>query len=47
LFSLSEKAYAKVNLFLEIIKKRSDGYHEIRSVFQTISLADELILEKT
>lgn len=47
MFSLSEKAYAKVNLFLEIIKKRSDGYHEIRSVFQTISLADELILEKT
>ncbi|MEQ8187955.1 MAG: 4-(cytidine 5'-diphospho)-2-C-methyl-D-erythritol kinase [Candidatus Eremiobacterota bacterium] len=47
MFSLSEKAYAKVNLFLEIIKKRSDGYHEIRTVFQTISLADELILEKT
>lgn len=45
--SLAEKAYAKVNLFLEIIKKRSDGYHEIRTIFQTISLADELILEKT
>jgi len=47
LFSLSEKAFAKVNLFLEIIKKKSDGYHEIKTVFQTISLADELILEKT
>jgi 4-diphosphocytidyl-2-C-methyl-D-erythritol kinase len=47
LFSVSEKAYAKVNLFLEIIEKRSDGYHEIRTIFQTISLADELILEKT
>ena len=47
MFFLSEKAFAKVNLFLEIIKKRSDGYHEIRTVFQTISLADELILEKT
>lgn len=45
--SLSEKAYAKVNLFLEITKKRTDGYHEIRTVFQTISLADELMLEKT
>ncbi|MEQ8169255.1 MAG: 4-(cytidine 5'-diphospho)-2-C-methyl-D-erythritol kinase [Candidatus Eremiobacterota bacterium] len=47
MFSLSEKAFAKINLYLEIIKKRSDGYHEIRTIFQTISLADELILEKT
>lgn len=33
---------AKVNLRLEILKKREDGYHEIRTVFQKISLHDML-----
>jgi len=36
------KAYAKINLFLDIIERRTDGYHEIKTVFQTVSLADEL-----
>jgi 4-diphosphocytidyl-2-C-methyl-D-erythritol kinase len=35
-------AYAKLNLGLRVLYKRSDGYHEIRTVFQTISLADRL-----
>jgi 4-diphosphocytidyl-2-C-methyl-D-erythritol kinase len=35
-------APAKVNLYLEITGKRSDGYHTLSTVFQTISLADEL-----
>ena len=35
-----EPAYAKVNLFLEITGKREDGYHEIDTVMQTVSLAD-------
>ena len=43
---IKEKAYAKVNLYLDIIKKRSDGYHEVRTVIQTVSLADELIFEE-
>jgi 4-diphosphocytidyl-2-C-methyl-D-erythritol kinase len=38
-------AYAKVNLTLEVISKRDDGYHEIASILQTISLADELSFE--
>ena len=38
------KAYAKVNLFLEITGKRPDGYHTLSTVFQTISLADEIAL---
>ena len=33
-------APAKVNLFLEILGKRADGYHEIRSLMQPISLFD-------
>jgi len=33
---------AKVNLRLEILKKRGDGYHEIRTIFQKISLHDTL-----
>jgi 4-diphosphocytidyl-2-C-methyl-D-erythritol kinase len=38
-------APAKVNLSLEILGRRPDGYHEILSVMQTVSLADELTLE--
>ena len=38
-------AYAKVNLTLEITGKRPDGYHELISVMQTISLADDLSFE--
>jgi len=34
------QAFAKLNLGLEVLHKRSDGYHNIRSVFATISLAD-------
>ncbi|GAC1625079.1 MAG: 4-(cytidine 5'-diphospho)-2-C-methyl-D-erythritol kinase [Candidatus Acidiferrum sp.] len=37
-------AYAKINLRLEILGKRADGYHELRTIFQTISLHDELRL---
>ncbi|MBN1257144.1 MAG: 4-(cytidine 5'-diphospho)-2-C-methyl-D-erythritol kinase [Planctomycetes bacterium] len=39
---LAVKSYAKLNLFLEICKKRKDGFHEIESIFQEIDLADEL-----
>ncbi len=35
-------AFAKINLDLRVIAKRPDGYHELRTVFQTISLADQL-----
>ena len=40
-------AYAKVNLRLEVLGKRADGYHELRTIFQTISLHDTIRLRKT
>jgi len=41
------RAPAKVNLTLEVLGERTDGYHELRSLVQCISLADELTLETT
>ncbi len=40
-------AYAKINLTLEVTGKRPDGYHELISLMQTVSLADELSLQPT
>ena len=36
------QAPAKINLYLEVINKREDGYHNIESVMHTVSLCDEL-----
>jgi len=43
--SLSLKSHAKVNLFLEVLWKRDDGYHEIESLIQEISLCDDILLK--
>lgn len=40
------RAYAKINIGLNIVRKRRDGYHDIDTIMQTISLADEVFLEK-
>ena len=37
-----ETAYAKINLWLEVLNKRDDGYHNIRSVMQSVSFCDTL-----
>ena len=42
--TLHLKAPAKINLHLQVIKKRPDNYHEIRTVFQLINLYDHLII---
>ena len=39
---ICEVAPAKVNLTLEILGKRNDGYHELRSIMQTIDICDVL-----
>lgn len=43
---MKQNAYAKINLTLEIVGKRPDGFHNIESVFQEISLCDEIEIEK-
>ena len=42
---LRYRAYGKVNLGLEVLGLRPDGYHEVLTVLQTVSLADELTFE--
>jgi 4-diphosphocytidyl-2-C-methyl-D-erythritol kinase len=39
------RAFAKVNYALEVRRKREDGYHEISTVMQSVSLADEVEIE--
>jgi 4-diphosphocytidyl-2-C-methyl-D-erythritol kinase len=46
-FSVRVPAYAKLNLGLRVLYRRPDGYHEIRTVFQTISLADRIDISFT
>src|SRR5262245_5461597 len=41
---LTVRSLAKVNLHLQVLGKRGDGYHELRTIFQTVDLADELLL---
>ncbi|AYE34718.1 4-(cytidine 5'-diphospho)-2-C-methyl-D-erythritol kinase [Clostridium septicum] len=40
------KAYAKVNISLDVVGKRDDGYHLLRMIMQNIDLYDEIIIEK-
>lgn len=42
----SQKAYAKINIGLDVLRRRSDGYHEVRMVMQTIDICDDLLFEK-
>jgi 4-diphosphocytidyl-2-C-methyl-D-erythritol kinase len=41
------RALAKINLDLRVLGKRADGYHELRTIFQTVSLADSLDIAYT
>lgn len=40
--TIIKKAYAKVNLGLDVIRRREDGYHEVRMIMQTVDLYDIL-----
>ena len=41
------RAFAKINLFLDIIGKRDDGYHELDSIFQSVGVYDEVTVDLT
>ena len=43
--TLYEGAYAKINLTLDVLDKRDDGYHNIKSIMQTISLRDDVEID--
>lgn len=40
------KAYAKINLGLDVLRKREDGYHDVRMIMQSVGLYDKLTLKK-
>jgi len=44
---LSVKALAKINLGLDVLRRREDGYHEVCMIMQTINLYDRLAMKKT
>lgn len=43
--SVTVRSFAKINLDLRVLHKRPDGYHELRTVFHTITLADTIRIE--
>lgn len=45
--SIAVKAYAKINLGLDVIRKRPDGYHDVRMIMQTVNLYDTITIKKT
>ena len=43
--TLYEAAFAKLNLTLDVLGKREDGYHDLKSVMQTISVRDDIEID--
>lgn len=44
--TIQMKAYGKVNLGLDVIRRRKDGYHEVRMIMQTVQLYDKITMEE-
>ena len=44
---LSVPSFAKINWTLKVLGKRSDGYHQIRTIYQTVDLSEEVVFEAT
>ena len=43
--NLRQSAFAKLNLTLDVLDKRPDGFHDLRSVMQTVSLHDDVVID--
>ena len=41
------RSYAKINLTLDVLSKRENGYHDIKMIMQTVSLFDLILVDKT
>ena len=44
---IKRKAYAKINLTLDVLRKRPDGYHDLRMVMQSVGVYDVVTCKKT
>lgn len=44
--TITRKAYAKINLGLDVVRRLENGYHQVRMIMQTVDLYDELAFEK-
>lgn len=44
--TISWKAYGKINLGLDVLRKRDDGYHELRMIMQSVGVYDDIMIEK-
>ncbi|HER43074.1 MAG TPA: 4-(cytidine 5'-diphospho)-2-C-methyl-D-erythritol kinase, partial [Candidatus Eisenbacteria bacterium] len=42
--SITVRCYAKINLYLEVVRKRDDGFHDIVTVFQPVTLFDRIVI---
>ena len=45
--SVTQKAFAKINLGLDVLRRRENGYHDLRMIMQTVRIYDELTIRKT
>lgn len=46
MYQLKLKAYGKINLGLDVLRKRPDGYHEVRMIMQTVDLYDSIYMSR-
>lgn len=44
---MKKSAYAKINISLDVVNKRNDGYHNLKMIMQTVSLCDYITVEKS
>ena len=42
----TQRAYAKINIGLDVLRRRADGYHEVKMIMPTVDIYDELVLER-
>lgn len=43
---LTARSYAKVNITLDVLRHREDGYHEVKMIMQTVDLYDKIYIKK-